>query len=146
MVDAGYPNEYGYLGPYRGERYHLEDFRRRGEPSGRREVFNRAHSSLRNVIERTFGVWKQRWKILQCMPPYPYKTQVAIVVASMALHNYIRRSSQTDAVFIEYDRNPDYIPDELLPDVVACETSQSSRRNSRMDTVRESIANSLMGE
>ncbi|KAG5251922.1 protein ALP [Salix suchowensis] len=146
LVDAGYPNEYGYLGPYRGERYHLEEFRRRGEPSGRREVFNRAHSSLRNVIERTFGVWKQRWKILQCMPPYPYKTQVKIIVASMALNNYIRRRSQHDDVFGEYDRNPDYIPDELLPDVVACETSQSSGRNSRMDIVRESIANSLMGE
>ncbi|KAG5240959.1 protein ALP [Salix suchowensis] len=64
LVDAGYQNEYGYLGPYRGERYHLEDFRRRGEPSGRHEVFNRAHSSLHNVIERTFRVWKQRWKIL----------------------------------------------------------------------------------
>ncbi|KAG5248876.1 protein ALP [Salix suchowensis] len=146
LVDAGYPNEYGYLGPYRGERYHLEEFRHRGEPSGRREVFNRAHSSLRNVIERTFGVWKQRWKILQCMPPYPYKTQVQIIVASMALNNYIRRRSQHDDVFGEYDRNPDYIPDELLPDVVACETSQSSGKNSRMDIVRESIANSLMGE
>uniref|UniRef100_A0A6N2MVI3 DDE Tnp4 domain-containing protein n=1 Tax=Salix viminalis TaxID=40686 RepID=A0A6N2MVI3_SALVM len=91
LVDAGYPNEYGYLGPYRGE----------------------------------------RWKILQCMPPYPYKTQVQIIVASMALNNYIRRRSQHDDVFVEYDRNPDYIPDELLPDVVACETSQSSGRNSR---------------
>ncbi|KAG5236718.1 protein ALP [Salix suchowensis] len=26
LVDAGYPNEYGYLGPYRGERYHFQDF------------------------------------------------------------------------------------------------------------------------
>ena len=64
----------------------------------------------------------------------------------MTLHNYIRRRSQDDVVFVEYDSNPDYIPDELLPDVVACETSQSSRRNSRMDIVREGIANSLMGE
>ena len=62
----------------------------------------------------------------------------------MTLHNYIRRRSRNDAVFVEYDRNPDYIPDELLPDV-ACETSQSSRRNSRMDIVREGIADSLMG-
>jgi hypothetical protein len=23
LVDAGYPNEYGYLGPYKGERYHF---------------------------------------------------------------------------------------------------------------------------
>jgi hypothetical protein len=58
LVDAGYPNEYGYLGPYKGERYHFQEFRRRGQPSGRKEVFNRAHSSLRNVIERSFRVWK----------------------------------------------------------------------------------------
>ncbi|KAG5228228.1 protein ALP [Salix suchowensis] len=147
LVDVGYPNEYGYLGPYRGEQYHLQDFRRRGEPSGRREVFNRAHSSLCNVIERTYGVWKQRWRILQCMPAYPYKTQVAIVVASMTLlHNYIRRRSQDDAVFVEYDHNPDYIPDDFLPDIVACENSQSLRAYSRMDIVRDDIAYSLMGE
>ena len=146
MVGAGYPNEYGYLGPYRGERYHLQDFRRRGEPSGQCKVFNRAHSSLRNVIERTFRVWKQRWGILQCMPPYPYKTQVAIIVASMTLNNYIRRRSQHDDVFVEYDRNPDYIPDDFLPDIVACENSQSLHTHSRMDIVRDDIANSLMGE
>jgi len=93
LFDAGYPNEYGYLGPYKGERYHFQEFRHRGQPSGRKEVFNRAHSSLRNVIERSFRVWKQRWKILQNILAYPYKTQVEIVVASMALHNYIRRRS-----------------------------------------------------
>jgi hypothetical protein len=58
LVDAGYPNEYGYLGPYKGEMYHLQEFRCREQPSGRKEMFNRAHSSLCNVIERSFGVWK----------------------------------------------------------------------------------------
>jgi len=46
------------LGPYKGERYHFQEFRRRGQPSGRKEVFNCAHSLLHNVIERSFGVWK----------------------------------------------------------------------------------------
>ncbi|XP_011015239.1 PREDICTED: uncharacterized protein LOC105118883, partial [Populus euphratica] len=133
LVDAGYPNEYGYLGPYKGERYHFQEFRRRRQPSGQKEVFNRAHSSLRNVIERSFGVWKQRWKILQNMPGYPYKTQVEIVVTSMALHNYIRRRSQDDAVFSEYDRNPNLIPDDFLPDIVQALVIQGSQRPSRMD-------------
>ncbi|KAG5223809.1 protein ALP [Salix suchowensis] len=44
---------------------------------------------------------------------------------------------------IKFPKPPE---DELLPDVVACESFQSSRRNSRMDIVREGIANSLMGE
>jgi len=55
---------------------------------------------------------------LQNMSAYPYKTQVEIVVASMALHNNIRKSSQDDAVFSEYDRNPTLIPDDFLPDIV----------------------------
>jgi hypothetical protein len=38
-------------------------------------------------------VWKQRWRILQNMPAYPYKSQMQIVLASMTLHNYIRRKS-----------------------------------------------------
>ena len=60
LVDIGYPNEYGYLDPYKDERYHLQDFRLRGQPSSQEEVFNRTHSSLRNVIECFFGVWKKR--------------------------------------------------------------------------------------
>jgi len=56
LVDIRYPNEYEYLGPYKGERYYLQYFRRHRQPSGREEVFNCAHSSLRNVIKRSFGV------------------------------------------------------------------------------------------
>jgi hypothetical protein len=50
LVDTGYPNEYSYLGPYKDEMYHLQEFRCRGQPSGQEKVFNRAHSSLRNMI------------------------------------------------------------------------------------------------
>ncbi|XP_016692841.1 uncharacterized protein [Gossypium hirsutum] len=57
LVDSGYPQMAGFLGPYRGERYHLPDFRRGNhQVSGKKEIFNHAHSSLRSVIERTFGV------------------------------------------------------------------------------------------
>ena len=84
LVDSRYPNEYSYLGPYRGERYYLSEFHRRGQPWSREELFNRVHSSLRCVIERIYGVWKKRWRILQNMREFPYKSQVKIVVASMA--------------------------------------------------------------
>ena len=56
LVHARYPNEYEYLSPYKGARYHFQDFRRRGQPTSRKERFNRAHSPLRNVIERAFEV------------------------------------------------------------------------------------------
>jgi len=78
------------------------------------------------------------------MSAYPYKTQVEIVVASMALHNYIRRRSQDDAVFSEYDRNPNLISDNFLHDIVPRSTVQGSHRSSRMNFVSDEIANSLM--
>ena len=78
------------------------------------------------------------------MSAYPYKTQVEIVVASIALHNYIRRRSQDDAVFSTYDRNPNLISDDFLPDIVHCSVVQGSRKPSRMDFVLDEIANSLM--
>jgi hypothetical protein len=56
LVDAGYPYMKGYMGPYKGERYHLPDFRRGSQPRGMHEIFNHTHSSLRCTIERTFGV------------------------------------------------------------------------------------------
>jgi hypothetical protein len=54
------------------------------------------------------------------MPAYPYKSQVQIVVALMTLHNYIRMKSQEDVAFTEYGRNPNFIPDDFLPNVVPC--------------------------
>ena len=80
------------------------------------------------------------------MPPYQYKTQVQIVIASMTLHNFIRRRSQYDDDFLQYDCNHNYIPDDFLPDIVARDSSQGSQRPSRMDIVRDSIANSLMNK
>ena len=78
------------------------------------------------------------------MIAYPYITQVEIVVASMTLHNYIRRRSQDDAVFSKYDRSPNLIPDDFLPNIVQTSTVQGSHRPSRMDSVRNGIVNSLM--
>ncbi|XP_062028918.1 uncharacterized protein LOC133744908 [Rosa rugosa] len=99
LVDAGYPQMKGYLGPYKNNTYHLPDFRRCGGPTGPKEVFNYVHSSLRSVIERTFGVWKKKWKILRDMPNYPFDKQVKIIIATMALHNYIRRHAESDKHF-----------------------------------------------
>jgi hypothetical protein len=53
------------------------------------------------------------------MPAYNYKAQVRIVVASMAIHNYIRRTSMQDVAFMEFDRHPDFVPDDFLPDVAS---------------------------
>lgn len=48
LVDVGYTIPTDYLGPYKEIRYHLPEFRHGLAPIGYREVFNRAHSSLRS--------------------------------------------------------------------------------------------------
>ncbi|XP_023741115.1 uncharacterized protein LOC111889213 [Lactuca sativa] len=105
--DVGYPNTKGYLAPYKGSniRYHIPDFRRgqtsaSREPKGFKEKFNYYHSSLCNIIERAFGVWKARWVLLRDIHVYfDFETQVKIVLASMAINNYIRMSGSGDEAF-----------------------------------------------
>jgi hypothetical protein len=36
----------------------------------------------------------------------------------MTLHNYIKRRTHDDVAFAEFDRNPNFISDDILPDVV----------------------------
>jgi len=54
----------GLITPYRGVRYHLKEFSARNPPLNYKELFNLRHASLRNAIERTFGVLKKRFDIL----------------------------------------------------------------------------------
>ncbi|XP_031112048.1 uncharacterized protein LOC116016021 [Ipomoea triloba] len=61
VVDAGYPNVPGFLAAYRGEAYHLNEFRGQGRIQNKQALFNYRHSSLRNVIERCFGLLKARF-------------------------------------------------------------------------------------
>ncbi|XP_038722065.1 uncharacterized protein LOC120014218 [Tripterygium wilfordii] len=102
LVDSGYPNQSGYLAPYRGQRYHLKVFQNGPDVLTPWEAFNYAHSSLRLVIERTFGVLKNKWRILSTMPPYSFRTQVKIVVACAVLHNFIRLRALADLDFTAY--------------------------------------------
>ena len=48
----------GLITPYRGERYHLKEYSKRA-PQNKQELFNHRRASLRNVIERSFGVLKK---------------------------------------------------------------------------------------
>ena len=60
LGDAGYPNSQFVMTLYRGVRYHLKEVRQANQkPENAKELFNLRHSSLRNVIERIFGVLKR---------------------------------------------------------------------------------------
>jgi len=57
LADAGFALSEQLLVPYRGIRYHLQEWRRGGTgPQNREELFNLHHSALCNIVERIFGV------------------------------------------------------------------------------------------
>lgn len=103
-MDAGYTNGPGFLAPYRGTRYHLNEWRG-NTPRNYKELFNLRHSSARNAIERTFGLLKKRWAILRTTSFYDVKTQVRIINACCILHNFVRDEMPIDPLLPEVDRD-----------------------------------------
>jgi hypothetical protein len=51
-----------------------------------------------HLYERSFGVLKQKWRILKGIPSFPPTTQKHIIMACLALHK-IRESNLRDKEF-----------------------------------------------
>lgn len=146
LVDAGYPNIPGFLAPYKGQKYHLPDFQRATTYNNQYEMFNHLHSSLRSTIERAFGCWKGRFYTMKDIPiNISWEDQVALVPATMAIHNFIRKVDALDEDFLQYDRDPEYLPE-------SARNGRSSGNNhgpdlgmndGSMDRVRDDICTSI---
>ncbi|KAG6498554.1 hypothetical protein ZIOFF_038274 [Zingiber officinale] len=63
LVDSGFILKWGLTTPYQVIRYYLKEYSRCGATNAK-ELFNLRHASLRNVIERAFGVLKKRFPII----------------------------------------------------------------------------------
>lgn len=112
-MDCGFSNRRQFLAPFRGVRYHLKDFGGQGRhPRNASELFNLRHSSLRNVIERIFGIFKSRFTIFKTAPPFPFRTQAELVLACAGLHNFLRKECRSDLFTIEYEDTK--IPHQLI--------------------------------
>ena len=151
VVDSRYPMMKGYLAPYKGISYHLQDFwRRGGSLRTRHENFNHAHSSLRcvhlslrYVIERTFGVWKNKWRIIRAMPSFPFHIKILTILTTMALHNFVRLNDRDDKGFI--NANWDSISRRVRNSGAGSSYEQNSGflTNPAMVVLYDSIANSI---
>nr|CAN73289.1 hypothetical protein VITISV_005893 [Vitis vinifera] len=139
------PQMSGYLSPYKGERYHLPDFRRGSSPKGKKEIFNHRHSSLRCTIEITYVVLKNRWRMLREMHSFPLEKQVKIVIASIALHNFIRINARMDMEFKHYDDDQGLLPlNEEESRVDSLVEEDASHHTREMEEQRDRIANLLI--
>jgi hypothetical protein len=143
LADAGYSNTSMWLTPYRGVRYHLREIQQADrKPENKYELFNFRHSSLRIVVERTFGVFKRRWRIYDRAPEFDWETQLKLVYSLAAVHNFI--SIQEDV-----DGDRDF--DDLAPALHEAREQQQRQRavevreegEFSMDQRRERIAEDL---
>ncbi|XP_057756108.1 uncharacterized protein LOC130975314 [Arachis stenosperma] len=97
LVDAGYTNGRGFLSPYRNVRYHVNEWVQGHQaPQNCLELFNKKHSSARNVIERCFGLLKKRYTILRSPSFYPIRVQSHIIIACCLLQNFICMNMDVD--------------------------------------------------
>ena len=104
LVDSGYPIGASFLPPHKATQYHAQEFKRSNRQSASgKELFNYRHSSLRMVIERSFGVFKARFPILSCMANYKESRQCLVVSACCALHNFIRINNHRDEMFNSWE-------------------------------------------
>ncbi|XP_024199020.1 uncharacterized protein LOC112202302 [Rosa chinensis] len=130
LVDAGFANRRGFLAPIRGVRYHLKEFSGQGRhPENARELFNLHHASLRNVVERIFGVLKSRFTIFKTAPPFPFKKQAELVLACAGLHNFLRKECRSDLFPVEPEDEEDSEHEEDPEDEFQTQDQQREEAN-----------------
>ncbi|CAA0830893.1 Unknown protein [Striga hermonthica] len=147
VVDSAYANVPGFLSPYRGNRYHLPEWIHSNQtPKNARELFNRRHATVRNVVERSFGILKGKFPIIKgLMPNYTIEFQTDIVIACCVVHNFILEHPKFENVPPAI-LNPDYIPkpdedDYTMPLMTTLDTSNVGVRE--QSGLRDSIASAL---
>ncbi|KAJ9567024.1 hypothetical protein OSB04_002990 [Centaurea solstitialis] len=116
IVDQGYPDRKGYLASYSRVRYHQSQFEYVCFQLMLKRLSTVCIHHFDGSIERPFGVLKKRWKILNKMPKFSETTQIDVIMATFALHNYIRRNDTEDMVFNIVQQHGEYIPTEELDD------------------------------
>ncbi|KAG8390918.1 hypothetical protein BUALT_Bualt01G0133500 [Buddleja alternifolia] len=113
LCDSGYTNGQGFLAPYSGVRYHIQDWNSQRTPSqNAHELFNKVHAKARNVIERSFALLKGRWAILRSNSFYPVKVQNRIIMGCDLLHYFIRTEMPYDPLEAEIPEADDQITDD----------------------------------
>ncbi|WVZ65428.1 hypothetical protein U9M48_014793 [Paspalum notatum var. saurae] len=135
LVDAGYKNCEGFLAPYRGQRYHLQDWK--NSPIKKEELFNMKHASARNVIERTVGLLKIRWAIIRNPSYYPIDTQVDIILACCYLHSLIRQQMGSSDPFVQE------LDAFMQQQEVNGDTIQSTETSSQWNDWRDKLADEM---
>lgn len=64
------------------------------------QLYNESHIRTRNVVERTFGIWKRRFAVLSTVMRCNVQLMQRIIVATAILHNI---AIETDEEIFDLD-------------------------------------------
>lgn len=99
LGDSGYGLEPFLMTPYRDVSVGTKEHK-----------FNKKHTLARNIIERTIGVLKSRFRCLQGILVYTPKKTIKIINVSCALHNICREYNieiEEDDIPVTNEENPE---------------------------------------
>ncbi|XP_036334832.1 putative nuclease HARBI1 [Rhagoletis pomonella] len=127
LGDAGYALEPFLLTPYR-----------KPEPRSIQHAFNKTHSSAHNIVERTIGVLKTRFRCLLRTLQYKPQKVVKIINVCVALHN-ICRHYNLEYDYDEPEENASEVDSEVDRSVLTGINLQSEAQR-----IRDEIANNII--
>jgi hypothetical protein len=105
-------------------------------PDNAKELFNLRHASLRNVIERIFGILKRKFKILATVGEYSVNTQIHLVLALTGLFNFIRDKEGIDLLLEDHELDDT----DSLGDSTPISTGSKSAATKAMEKLRDQIS------
>ena len=97
------------------------------------------------MIERTFGVWKNKWRIIRNMAYFLFHIQILIVSATMVFHNFVRLNDRDDRGFIKANQGSISRREHNSEAGSSYEQNSGSLTDPAMVVLRDSIANSIWG-
>jgi hypothetical protein len=115
-------------------------------PRTKEELFNLRHATLRNVIERIFGVLKRRFRILKLAPEYRMDIQNRLPAALCALHNFIKIHDPDDPIEMqEMDNENEDVP-LMIPEVEPEAGGGAGANQNQAIALRNRIADELWAQ
>lgn len=138
LADAGYGITERILTPYRSTRYHLQEYSSTNGPSNSKELFNLRHSKMRNVVERTIGILKRRWKILRFANESLNKNFInESIICCCMLHNFLMQKNdmQIDENALSFETSVSIVEE--------AEEISNLNNNSAAKIWRNSLANEM---
>jgi hypothetical protein len=86
---------------------------------------------------------KQKWRILKGIPSFSTRTQKHIIIACMALRNFIRYSNSEDKLFDRCDADEEYLVQQSFTSQAQGDDNPEGENENTMNTIRIKIADAL---